>query len=147
MINVCLLRCQSCRLEASLLFLPCFITFNWLTGSDCTAKNQREAANVGTFLYLPAFPPPALCKLSPPLLHCQRSYKGPPGARAGGSVPHVLTRACTSGAGVMNRGVWKSPYHSGAHVLRCVCLGECSGEPAMRKQSSRLPSSLPSLSR
>lgn len=47
----------------------------------------------GPFLYLPAFSSPFVSSV--PLLHCQASYKGPPGACACGSVTHVHARTLT----------------------------------------------------
>lgn len=95
---------------------------NWLIGSDHVAK-------MGTFLSVSAFLLQPLVS-SVPSLHCQKSCKGPPGTRACGSVTrarthaHTHTHSSSSRARVMNCGVSKSPYRSGAHVLWCVCLCE-----------------------
>lgn len=127
-------------------------TVNWLTGPTRAAKTEERQPKE-CLSFLPAFPSALVSSV--PSLHCQASDKGPPGARACGSVTrgHAHTRAHTllpSGARVMNCGVWTSPYRSGAHVLRCVCpcgVGGMQWEAQSQKIELLAASSLPSLSR
>lgn len=126
MINVCSFCIRAKAGSFSPFFAVLHHAVNWLTGPTRAAKTKgrqpKGRLQRHAFLYFPAFSSPFVSSV--PSLHCQASYKGPPGACACGSVTHVHARSHAHSSSIRGQGdeLWRL---SVSLSQWCTCAPMC----------------------